>query len=58
MRQKIFSQAEYVDLDKQRRFVLPQYLLDHAGIEIDLIVIGAGDHFEIWDSKEWEKTCV
>lgn len=53
MRQQIFSKAEEVDLDKQRRFVLPDYLLAHAGIKDELVVIGAGDHFEIWDKDEW-----
>ena len=53
MRQQVFSQAEEVDLDKQRRFVLPEYLLKHAQIKNDLVVIGAGDHFEIWDKDEW-----
>ena len=53
MRQDIFSKAEEVDLDKQRRFVLPDYLLQYAGIKEEMVVIGAGDHFEIWDKDEW-----
>jgi MraZ protein len=53
MRQQVFSKAEEVDLDKQRRFVLPDYLLEHAGLKDELMVIGAGDHFEIWDKDEW-----
>lgn len=53
MRQQIFAKAEEADLDKQRRFVLPEYLLKHAGIKDELVVIGAGDHFEIWDKDEW-----
>lgn len=55
MRQRVFSQAEYVDLDKQRRFVIPEYLLKHAGINDEMIVIGAGDHFEIWDAKIYDQ---
>ena len=55
MRQEIFSKAEEVDLDKQRRFVLPDYLLKYAEIKEEMTVIGAGDHFEIWDKEEWEK---
>lgn len=54
MRQKVFSQAEQVDYDKQGRFVLPEYLLSYAGIKDQIILIGAGDHFEIWDKDEWE----
>ena len=53
MRQEIFSKAEEVDLDKQRRIVLPDYLVKYAGIKEEITVIGAGDHFEIWDKDEW-----
>ncbi len=53
MRQKVFSQAEEVDLDNQGRFVIPEYLMAHAGIEEQVVMIGAGDHFEIWDKDEW-----
>lgn len=55
MRREIFSRADEVDLDKQRRFVIPDYLVEYAGIKEDLIVIGAGDHFEIWDKTEYER---
>ena len=55
MRQKVFSQAEQVDFDKQGRFVLPEYMLVFAKIKDQIIIIGAGDHFEIWDKDEWTK---
>lgn len=55
IRQRIFAQAEEVDLDKQGRFVIPEYLRAYAEIVEDIVVIGAGDHFEIWNSPEWEK---
>ncbi|MDO8515153.1 MAG: division/cell wall cluster transcriptional repressor MraZ [bacterium] len=55
MRREIFSKADEVDLDKQRRFVIPEYLLKHAGINEEMTVIGAGDHFEIWDKDEYDR---
>lgn len=55
LRQQFFSQSEEVDLDNQGRFVIPDYQRQYAGIKTDLVVIGAGDHFEIWDKAEWEK---
>jgi len=54
MRQQVFSQAEEVDCDKQGRFVVPTYLRDYAGIREEIVIIGAGDHFEIWDKDEWD----
>ena len=55
MRQKVFSQAEEIDFDVQGRFVLPGYMREYAGLVEDLVFIGAGDHFEIWDKGAWEK---
>lgn len=55
LRQQFFSQSEEIDLDNQGRFVIPDYQRQYAGIKSDLVVIGAGDHFEIWDKGEWEK---
>lgn len=55
LRQQFFSQSEEVDLDNQGRFVIPDYQRQYAGIKTDLVVIGAGDHFEIWDKAEWGK---
>ncbi len=54
MRQQVFSQAEEVDCDKQGRFVVPTYLRDYAGIREEIVIIGAGVHFEIWDKDEWD----
>ena len=50
----MFAQAEEVDLDSQGRFVLNGNLKNYAGLEAgEITIIGAGDHFEIWDKNEW-----
>lgn len=54
IRRFIFSSAEHVVLDNQGRFVLPDGLCKYAKIGKP-IVIGAGDHFEIWNEKNWDK---
>lgn len=54
-RRRIFSSAEYAELDGQGRFVLPKSMVDHAKIKTKVTIIGAGDHFEIWETGEWEK---
>ncbi len=57
VRRQMFASAEEVDLDNQGRFVINENLRNYAGINgEEVIVIGAGDHFEIWDKNEWEKT--
>jgi len=55
LRRQIFGSAEEVKMDSQGRFVVPISLRDYAGLTSEIIVIGAGDHFEIWDKSEWVK---
>ncbi|HEY5222104.1 MAG TPA: division/cell wall cluster transcriptional repressor MraZ [Microbacteriaceae bacterium] len=40
--------------DKQHRVTIPQMLRSYAGLDRELIVIGAGSRAEIWDSEAWE----
>ena len=53
-RRFIFSSAERVSLDTQGRVVIPGDLLQYAKIKKP-IVIGAGDHFEIWNKTNWNE---
>lgn len=55
LRRYFFSASEPVELDNQGRFVIPPALLTYANLKGEVIIIGAGDHFEIWDSKIWGK---
>lgn len=55
LRRYIFSAAEGSGLDKQGRFVIPANLIDFAGIKNDVYLVGAGDHFELWDPDKWEE---
>ncbi len=54
LRRFFFSTAIFVRLDDQGRFVIPSSLLGYAQIKKP-IIIGAGDHFEIWDEQIWEE---
>ena len=39
-----------IDLDASGRVTLPPPLLAHAGIEKEVVVVGVGDHLEVWDA--------
>lgn len=54
LRRKMCAAAIKIELDSQGRFVLPENMAEYAGISGSLVIIGAGDHFEIWNTKEWE----
>lgn len=58
LRRYIFSGAEEVELDTQGRFVIPLALLRYAGIRTKVVIVGAGDHLEIWDFQLWDQVMV
>ncbi len=49
----IFSSISYLEIDDQGRFVIPKNLLNYAELKDQAIIIGVGDHFEIWDKNKW-----
>lgn len=49
-----FASAVECEIDKQGRVTIPQELREYAGIEKDLVTIGAFDKIEIWGREEWE----
>jgi len=53
MQRHFFAFASPGELDRQGRLVLPSGLLEHAGIERDVVVAGVFDHIEIWDRARW-----
>jgi len=55
LRRYLFSGSVPVELDSQGRFVIPSALLTYAKLGEEVVIIGAGDHFEIWNSEFWEK---
>ncbi len=54
LRRLIFSTADRVDVDKVGRILIPQFLRQVVGNGNQLVVVGAGDYFEIWAPAEWE----
>lgn len=41
--------------DKQDRILIPPLLRDYAGLEKEIVIVGALDHFEIWSKQYWER---
>lgn len=56
LRRFIFSGSIEVDIDVQGRFVIPVGLLKHASLnkKSEVVIIGAGDHFEVWEKERWK----
>jgi MraZ protein len=58
LKRLIFGSAERVDLDKNGRILLPQFLRDVAELNGDAIIVGVGDYFEIWKPDIWSQQVV
>ena len=54
VRRYLFSAAEKAEIDKLGRILLPALLKEYAAIGRVVTIIGAGDHFEIWDTSAWK----
>lgn len=42
-----------VDVDKQGRILIPDYLKDYAELQKNVTVAGVYNRLEIWDEKKW-----
>lgn len=49
-----YSVAALLDVDKQGRVVLPQRLLDFAGVAGAVTLTGARDHLVLWNRRDHE----
>jgi MraZ protein len=48
------STATDTELDSAGRVMLTPRQLEHAGIDRDVVITGAGDCLELWDRSAWE----
>lgn len=55
-RLEFFPKTEECELDSQGRFVLPQEFMENLNFEKEVYILGAGDHFEIWDVGLWKES--
>ncbi len=54
-RRSIFSSLVYLEIDDQGRFVVPKSLLGYSQLKEKAVIIGVGDHFEIWNTEKWRE---
>ncbi len=55
LRRMLFGSAQDISLDRQGRFVLPQWLREDAGIDKEVVLVGAGNRIELWSPERWSK---
>lgn len=50
-----FASAHDEVPDKQGRVTIPLHLREYAGLQRDVVVIGASSRVEIWDQEAWNR---
>lgn len=50
-----FFRANSIEMpiDSAGRVMVPAFLLEHAGLEKDVVITGVGNRLEIWDRAAW-----
>jgi MraZ protein len=54
-RRLYFAQTEPVDVDGSGRILMPERLLDFAGLQREVMLVGVRDHVEVWDLGRWQE---
>jgi MraZ protein len=53
LRRLIFSTADRLVFDRAGRILIPQFLRQAAGLDTNVVLVGAGVYFEIWSPEAW-----
>jgi len=54
-RRLYFAQTEQVDLDRNGRVLVPERLMQFAGLKSEVVLLGVRDHLELWDAARWQQ---
>jgi MraZ protein len=54
-RRLYFAQTEAVDVDRTGRILVPERLMQFAGLRREVVLIGVRDHLELWDAERWQQ---
>ena len=52
----VFSGANKLFPDKQGRILLPAVLREFAGLDDDVVIVGANHRLEVWAADKWQAT--
>lgn len=50
----LFAGAVEVETDKQGRILIPTVLREYAGLDKDVVLLGAASRVEIWSKEKWD----
>jgi transcriptional regulator MraZ len=54
-RRLYFAQTESIDVDRMGRILVSDRLIQFAGLQREVVLIGVRDHLELWDVERWQQ---
>jgi MraZ protein len=54
-RRLLFGRTEAVSLDRTGRILVPDRLVQFAGLLHEVVLIGVRDYLELWDTQRWQQ---
>lgn len=54
-RRYFLNGATYIETDTAGRLLLPKNLLEHAGLDKNIVLVSAVDKIEIWDKNKYQQ---
>lgn len=55
VRRHLLGDASDIEIDSAKRILLPTHLLQKTNIKKNVVLIGVGDHLEIWDKEKFNQ---
>lgn len=55
MQRFLLGNATLVELDAKGRFIIPEYLREHARLKSEVVFAGIERFIELWNKESWEK---
>jgi MraZ protein len=56
LKRLFFSTADRLEVDKAGRILIPLFLRQDNFLDGETIIVGMGDHFEIWAKAVWDSS--
>jgi MraZ protein len=55
MKRLVIGRAKELEMDGAGRILVPPPLRPHAGLEKNVVLVGQGNKFELWDEANWSE---
>ncbi len=55
VKRSFFTAVEDVTCDKHGRITIPQHLREKAALTGGIVIVGVGDHIEVWNAEEFQR---